>query len=136
MTFFIGKNSMQKKLLLPVICLLLSTACSQAETNPTSNVTSPIPGEAKMTAKESKTWHEVTVKFLDFEGGFYGLVASNGEKYLPMNLAKEYKLPGTVLKVQGHIIKDMITTQQWGQVFKITDIKLIKLGKAKSENTF
>jgi len=127
---------MQKKLLLPVICLLLSTACSQAETNQTSNAPISKSEEAKMTANESKTWHEVTVKFLDFEGGFYGLVSSNGDKLLPINLAKEYKLPGTVLKVQGHIIKDMITTQQWGQVFKITDIKLIKLGKAKSKNTF
>ena len=127
---------MQKKLLLPVICLLLSTACSQAETNQTSNAPISTSEEAKMTAKESNTWHEVTVNFLDFEGGFYGLVSSDGNKLLPMNLAKEYKLQGTVLKVQGHIIKDMITTQQWGQVFKITDVKLIKLGKAKTENTF
>ncbi|WP_246129133.1 hypothetical protein [Colwellia demingiae] len=82
---------------------------------------------------KEQAWQQVTVNFYDFEGGFYGLTSKTGDKLLPMNLAKQYKLAGTVLKVKGEIIKDMMTTQQWGQPFRITSIELIKLGQ-KSEN--
>ena len=129
-------NAMNKTVLLASLCLLLSTACTQASNELVSNPKTTKQTEQEVKVKESKIWHQVTVKFQNFEGGFYGLVSRKGDKYLPMNLAKKYQLPGTVLEVQGHIVEDMITIQQWGQVFKITDVKLIKLGKAKTENSF
>ena len=76
-----------------------------------------------------KSWQQVTVKYLNFEGGFHGLVSKNGEKMLPMNLPVKYKVDGTILRVEGHFIKDMATTQQWGKPFKVTNIELIKMGK-------
>ena len=88
-----------------------------------------------MDKSAKKSWQQVTVKYLNFEGGFYGLVSSTGEKLLPMNLAKEYQLEGTKLKVKGQLIKDMMTIQQWGEPFKITDVELIKLGKKQEKNT-
>ncbi|MFQ6114636.1 MAG: DUF333 domain-containing protein, partial [bacterium] len=33
-----------------------------------------------------------TVKFIQLEGGFYGIVADNGKNYLPINLAPEFKV--------------------------------------------
>ncbi len=89
-----------------------------------------------MTANKDKNCHQVTVNYYDIEGGFYGLVSKNGEKLLPRNLAKEYQVSGTELKVKGLIIKDMVTIQQWGQVFEITNVELIKLGQVKAKNTY
>jgi hypothetical protein len=53
-----------------------------------------------------------------------------------MNLAKEYQVPGTVLKIKGEMIKDMITIQQWGQPYQISDVELITLGNVENQNTF
>ncbi|KGJ97307.1 hypothetical protein [Colwellia psychrerythraea] len=93
-------------------------------------------GKQQVTDKKEQVWQEVTVKHYDLEGGFYGLTSKSGGKLLPMNLAKKYQLSGTVLKVKGQIIKGMVTIQQWGQPFKITDVELVKLGKADAGVTF
>ena len=123
-------------LLLSLILSLCLTACSQ-ESNEQPKAPAKLK-EANSQVKETKEtkWQEVTVNYYDFEGGFYGLVTKAGDKLLPMNLAKEYQLPGTVLKVQGQLIKDMMTIQQWGQPFKITHVELITLGKANLGETF
>ncbi len=88
-----------------------------------------------MENKEQKL-QQVTVKYFDFEGGFYGLVGKDGKKLLPMNLAKKYQVDGSILKVRGHIIKGMMTIQQWGTPFEVTDVELIKLGKKDLGQTF
>ena len=75
-----------------------------------------------------------TVIFLNFEGGFYGIKTSSGEKLLPMNLAKEYKVNGTEIKFDGQLIKDMMTTVQWGTPVKLTKVELIKMGSGGANN--
>ena len=123
-------------LIAAVTLTLLVAGCSQAhDVSKNENKVTEL-RESDMDKSVKQTWQQVTVKYLDFEGGFYGLVSSKGEKLLPMNLVKEYQLEGTQLKVKGQLIKDMMTIQQWGQPFKITDVKLIKLGKAKTGDTF
>lgn len=81
-------------------------------------------------------WIKVTVTYLDFEGGFYGLVSKQGDKLLPTNLKNEYRLPGTELKIKGVKVEGMVSTRQWGELFKITDVKLIKLGSNQATNQF
>ncbi len=77
----------------------------------------------------------MTVKYLSLEGGFYGLITSDGMNLLPLNLAKSYQVVGTVLKVEGYIINDMATIQQWGKPFKITTVKLLKKGQNNKTDT-
>ena len=85
-------------------------------------------------AEVKLSWQIVTVKYLDFEGGFYGLVSQCGDRLLPMGLPKEYKIEGTTLRVKGHLLTDMMTTQQWGEAFKVVEFELIKIGAGnKSE---
>lgn len=93
--------------------------------------------QEKIPTEQGEYWQGVTVIYNDFEGGFYGLVNGAGKKLLPMNLAQEYKVNGTKLRVKGHIIKDMMSIQQWGTAFKITEVELVSLGKNKQRiNTF
>jgi len=79
----------------------------------------------------NKSWQQMTVKYLALEGGFYGLVSENGARLLPMNLSEKYKIAGTIIRVKGHPLNNMMTIQQWGQPFEITDIELIKMGNGK-----
>ncbi len=79
-------------------------------------------------SKTEQSWQQVTVKYLNFEGGFYGLVTEKGIKLLPMGLPKKYKIEGTILRVKGHELTEMVTIQQWGKAFKIVEIELIKVG--------
>ena len=70
-------------------------------------------------------WQLGRVKFLNLEGGFYGIITDSGRKLLPMNMAKEFAQNGAIVRVKGKV-KDVMTIQQWGTPFMITDIELIK----------
>ncbi len=86
--------------------------------------------------KEERQWLTVMVKYLDFEGGFYGLIAKDGTKLLPINLDKNYKVAGCILKIKGHFIKDMVTIHQWGEVFSISKAELISGCSDQKANQF
>jgi hypothetical protein len=130
------KQTLIISLLLSVIILLSLIGCSQASNNKMQTQGTLKLGDNQVTVKEVHTWQQVTVNYYDLEGGFYGLISYTGSKLLPMNLAKQYQLPGTILKVKGETIKGMVTIQQWGQPFKITDVELVKLAKAKVSKSF
>ncbi len=117
------KNFFKKLFIATLPCLsLMNISCAEQE-------------QASMKIK-TQEWLQVKVIYLDFEGGFYGLVTENGSKLLPMNLAKEYKVIDTLLKIKGHKVEGMATTQQWGTLYKLTDVELIQLGKRKAPNEY
>lgn len=64
------------------------------------------------------------VRYLTFEGGFYGIIGDNGENYLPDNLSDEFKVDGLKIYFEG-TITDLTTTVQWGRTITIT--KIIKI---------
>jgi hypothetical protein len=130
------KQTLIISLLLSVIILLSLIGCSQASHEQRQTQGTLKLGDNQVTVKKVQTWQQVTVNYYDLEGGFYGLISHTGSKLLPMNLAKQYQLPGTILKVKGETIKGMATIQQWGQPFKITDVELVKLGKADVGKSF
>jgi len=117
-------NTLCKKIFMAVLScmLLMNSSFSQQE-------------QATM-EKETQPWLQVKVVYLDFEGGFYGLVTEKGNKFLPMNLAKEYKVVDTVLNIKGHKVEGMVTTKQWGTLYKLVNVKLIQLGKKQAPNTY
>lgn len=69
---------------------------------------------------EEETSFEVTVQFLNLEGGFYGLVTEDGRKLLPMNLEPEHRKAGLKLMVKGQELKGVRTIQQWGFPFELS----------------
>lgn len=76
-------------------------------------------------------WQQAKVKYMSFEGGFYGLITHNGDKYLPLNLDKTFQQDGAIVNIQGEVVNNMMTIQQWGKPFKISDIQLVKAGRVK-----
>jgi putative hemolysin len=62
------------------------------------------------------------VKYIDLEGGFYGIVTVDGEEYYPLNLADELKVDGADVTFTAMKQKDTMTIQQWGTPIRITMI--------------
>ncbi|WDE05681.1 hypothetical protein SG34_001690 [Thalassomonas viridans] len=124
--------------LLPVTLLLM--ACQTSEPAPAEMASSSGKVAAskqggnvsnkliKQERRPVQEWQHGTVKYLTMEGGFYGIVTDEGKKLLPMGLAAEYRQHGAKVRVKGELIKDMMTIQQWGTPFKITEIELLAPG--------
>jgi len=67
-----------------------------------------------------------TVKFLSFEGGFYGILSDDGEHYDPLNLDPEFRVDGLRIYFEARILRDVGTFHMWGAVISI--LKIQKLG--------
>ncbi|HQN92236.1 MAG TPA: DUF333 domain-containing protein, partial [Methanoculleus sp.] len=65
-----------------------------------------------------------TVVFIDLEGGFYGIVADDGERYLPLDLPADYEKDGLRVRFSADVVNDTATIQQWG-----TPVDLIEIEK-------
>ncbi len=63
-----------------------------------------------------------TVTYVDLEGGFYGIVADDGERYLPADLPAEYRQDGLRVRFVVDVMKDTATIQMWGTPVEIVDI--------------
>ncbi len=71
-----------------------------------------------------------TVRYVDLEGGFYGIVVEQGidpvneglTRYLPLNLGAEYREDGLEVRFRGVLIDSVATAQIWGRVIEIRDI--------------
>ncbi len=64
-----------------------------------------------------------TVKYIDLEGGFYGIEDENGENYYPINLRDEYKEDGLRILFEYKVRTDIMTTVMWGKTVEITAIE-------------
>ena len=86
------------------------------------------PSHEHILNKAANSAQEITfvakVKWISLEGGFYGLVAEDGSKFLPLNLPEEFREDGLKVKVRGKIRKDVATIYMWGTPLEIFEIEL------------
>ncbi len=61
------------------------------------------------------------ITYIDLEGGFYGIITGKGTRYLPLNLAEEFKSDGLTVTFTA-TPEDVMTIQQWGQPVTILSI--------------
>ncbi len=139
-----------KKLLLGTLIFLL-TACSEpvektqkAQSAPesqavadNSNATTEAIENDELPLKvegQEKVWRTATVKYFDLEGGFFGLITEDGQRFLPTNLKRDFRQQDAVVKFQGVIKPTTKTIQQWGTPIRIIKMELIKEGIPMDEN--
>ena len=67
-----------------------------------------------------------TVTFVDLEGGFYGIAADDGTKYLPLNLDPKFRVNNLRVAFDKEIVKNVSTIQQWGTPVNLTFIEEIQ----------
>ena len=67
-----------------------------------------------------------TVRYVELEGGFYGIVADEGNaRYNPTNLHADYREDGLRVRFRGVVREDVVTAQMWGKSFELIDIQAI-----------
>lgn len=74
---------------------------------------------------QQEDWLQANIKYLNFEGGFWGIETHTGDKLLPMNLPKEYQQNNLEVLLQGKKLEGMMTIHQWGTPFEIAEIKSV-----------
>ena len=63
-----------------------------------------------------------TIKYLDLEGGFYGIISDSGQKYKPINLPRKYRKNGLRVAFRAREKKGMVSIHMWGKIVEITHI--------------
>lgn len=66
-----------------------------------------------------------TIKYVNLEGGFYGIVADDGEEFYPVNLKNEFKQDGLKVKFVYSVNKNTAGIHQWGKIIEILTIRKI-----------
>lgn len=63
-----------------------------------------------------------TVRHVELEGGFYGIVADDGTRYLPDSLDEAYREDGLRVRFRAEEREGAMTTQMWGTPVTILEI--------------
>jgi|SRR6056297_525511 len=66
-----------------------------------------------------------TVKYINIEGGFYGIITEDGLKLDPVNLPDEYKQDGMNIRVLVKKTASQVNFHMWGTVVEIKSIEQI-----------
>ncbi len=66
-----------------------------------------------------------TVRFVDLEGGFYGIVTDDQIRYYPLNLEPGLKVDGLRIRFRAVPREDASTLQMWGIVIEIEEAAAI-----------
>jgi len=62
-----------------------------------------------------------TVRYLDVEGGFYGIVTDDGKKLDPVNLPREFQKDGLRIRARVELLQDRISIRMWGTPVRIVE---------------
>lgn len=67
-----------------------------------------------------------TVKYIELEGGFFGIETDGGEKFNPVNLEEKYRRDGLNIVFKYQEAEEQMSIQMWGKLIEITEIKLVE----------
>lgn len=76
-----------------------------------------------LACNENDYTHKGTVRYIQVEGGFYGIEGDDGQKYDPVNLSKEFQKDGLRIAFSFNDKKDIMSVHMWGKIIEITKIK-------------
>jgi hypothetical protein len=108
-------------LLTSTVLLFALAAC----TNTVGSLPAPeIPGEddEELPPPEEIVSGLGTVRYVELEGGFYGIVADDSTRYQPQNLGSDYREDGMRVRFRAVAQDSAATMQMWGQPVEILDI--------------
>lgn len=63
------------------------------------------------------------IKYVELEGGFFGIMTEDGAKYFPDYLGPEFKEDGLSVRVQALPQEQILGIQMWGSPIKILKIE-------------
>ena len=106
----------------------LNSSTEMSQDNQSGNVTELGLSNGMQTLSSDKS-KLLTLKgqilFQEFEGGFFGFIDENGNKYTPIGIEKKHLRHGLVIELSGRVLPDMITTTQFGEAIKVESVSVI-----------
>lgn len=63
------------------------------------------------------------IVYLDFEGGFFGIIAEDGSRYDPVNLPDEFKVDGLRVSFEAIKTRSQVGFHMWGTLIEIISIR-------------
>ena len=118
------------------VCFVLGACTPEQDMARDLNLTEEKTHSIRLKLKEGSNQLRMrgTIVYKDLEGGFYGFDADNGKKYQPKGLPREYRKNGLVVEISGSIDNQMSSIQQYGEILKVSSIKVIDDSKVKQQN--
>jgi hypothetical protein len=106
--------------------VIFSGCIKETKEIPSETPVTKIPTSTPPVEKNSEISGSGTVRLLDFEGGFYGIISDNGEKYDPINLNKEFQVDGLRVRFDAKKRENMVSYHMWGTIIEIINIERIE----------
>ncbi|PSQ92972.1 MAG: hypothetical protein BRD52_03145 [Bacteroidetes bacterium SW_4_67_19] len=69
-----------------------------------------------------------TVRYVELEGGFYGIVADDSTRYLPQDLGTDYREDGLRVRFRAAVQDSAMTMEMWGTPVEMLDILRVEDG--------
>ncbi len=66
-----------------------------------------------------------TIRYLDLEGGFYGIVADNGQRYDPGKLEAAFEKDGLRVRFVLRERTDVVSFRMWGRIVEVVSLEVI-----------
>jgi len=63
-----------------------------------------------------------TIHFIALEGGFFGVIDTRGNQYVPLELAQSLQQDGLRVRIKGEVSKQTWGIHNWGQYLRINSI--------------
>jgi hypothetical protein len=63
------------------------------------------------------------IKYVELEGGFFGIMTEDGTKYFPEYLEQDFKQDGLGVRVQAKAQEQILGIQMWGNPIEIIKIE-------------
>jgi len=67
-----------------------------------------------------------TIVWLNFEGGFWGIIGDDGEHYDPINLNSEFQCEDLRVYFEAKIRTDLVSFHMWGKIVEILKIQKLE----------
>jgi len=67
-----------------------------------------------------------TITYQDIEGGFYGIVSDDGERYEIMGLPVEFQVDGLRVRFEGRLRYDLASFHMWGEILQLTHVERLQ----------
>jgi hypothetical protein len=92
---------------------------SSTPTNAVDPKPTPTPGDPALLTRNG------TVRYLDLEGGFWGLVADDSTRYDPGTLDERFRVDGLRVRFDARVNEGQMSFRQWGTL--VTIVRLDRL---------
>jgi hypothetical protein len=76
------------------------------------------------------------IKYVDLEGGFYGIITDKQEQYTPINLPEEFRQDTIRIEFKAIYVKNQSSFHMWGKLIYILEIeRLLPQGNLTNQTT-